>query len=60
MTGWGRIVTGMSAVDTPADEIGDLFSLDVQTGPLHELPSMSSEDCTSDTCTNTCVCGPPA
>jgi hypothetical protein len=41
--------------DTRADEIGDLFSLDVQAGPLHELPSMSSEDCTSDGCTGTCV-----
>lgn len=51
----------MSILDEArADEIGDLFSLDVRTGPLHELPAMSSEDCTSDTCTQSCVgCNPP-
>jgi hypothetical protein len=46
----------MSHVETPADVIADLFDLDAQVGPLHELPSgMASEDCTSDTCTQTCA-----
>jgi hypothetical protein len=56
VSAWSRIVTGMNALDeTHADEIGDLFSLDVQAGPLHELTGMESEDCTSDTCTGSCV-----
>jgi hypothetical protein len=45
----------MSAIATRADEIGDMFSLDVQVGPQHGLHGMSSEDCTSDTCTGSCV-----
>ncbi|MGH3278291.1 MAG: hypothetical protein ACRDNW_04045 [Trebonia sp.] len=45
----------MSAIAISADEVGDMFTLDVQAGPLHELPAMSSEDCTSDTCTRSCV-----
>lgn len=45
----------MSAIAISADQVGDMFSLDVQAGPLYELPAMSSEDCTSDTCTGSCV-----
>jgi hypothetical protein len=38
--------------ESSADVIVDLFDLDAQPGPLHELPvGVSSEDCTSDTCT---------
>ncbi|WP_424534402.1 FDLD family class I lanthipeptide [Sphaerisporangium viridialbum] len=53
----------MSHVESPADVIADLFDLfdlDAQVGPLHELPSgMDSEDCTSDTCTQSCMgCAP--
>lgn len=51
-----RIVLIMSPVETHADVIADLFDLDAQVGPLHELPNgMASEDCTSDTCTQTCA-----
>ncbi|SDG99792.1 hypothetical protein SAMN05421505_11059 [Sinosporangium album] len=55
----GRIVWLMSAVETPAAMVADLFDLDAQVGPVHELPvGMDSEDCTSDTCTQTCAgCG---
>jgi hypothetical protein len=46
----------MSAVETSSAVIADLFDLDAQVGPLHELPvGMASEDCTSDTCTQSCV-----
>lgn len=38
-----------------SDAIVNLFALDTQTGTLHELPqALDSEDCTSDTCTQTC------
>ncbi|MEV6153342.1 hypothetical protein AB0L53_23630 [Nonomuraea sp. NPDC052129] len=40
-------------------EVPDLFNLDFQVGPVHELPGpMLSGDCTNDTCTGTCLsCG---
>jgi hypothetical protein len=50
------IVMVMSHAGNPADVIADLFDLDVQVGPVHELPSgMDSADCTSDGCTATCA-----
>lgn len=56
MPRWRRIVWFMSVVEYSAAVIGDLFDLDAQVGPLHELPvGVSSEDCTSDTCTQSCV-----
>jgi len=46
----------MSVTESSATVIVDLFDLDAQVGPLHELPvGVSSEDCTSDTCTQSCV-----
>lgn len=55
----GRIVLLMSAVETPSAVIADLFDLDAQIGPVHQLPvDMDSADCTSDTCTQSCAgCG---
>jgi len=42
--------------ESSATAIADLFNLDAQVGPLHDLPiGVSSEDCTSDTCTQSCV-----
>lgn len=42
--------------ESPATALADLFNLDAQAGPLHDLPvGVSSEDCTSDTCTQSCV-----
>jgi hypothetical protein len=46
----------MNAVQSSAAAIADLFDLDAQAGPLHELPvGVSSENCTSDTCTQSCA-----
>jgi len=46
----------MSVTESSATVIVDLFDLDAQVGPLHELPAgVSSEDCTSDTCTQSCA-----
>lgn len=40
-------------------DVSGLFDLDLQIGPVHELPGpMLSGDCTNDTCTGTCLsCG---
>ena len=46
----------MNETASPATVIADLFDLDAQAGPVHDLPvGVSSEDCTSDTCTQSCV-----
>lgn len=46
----------MNATESSAAVIADLFDLDAEVGPLHELPAgVSSEDCTSDTCTASCA-----
>jgi hypothetical protein len=46
----------MNETGIPAAAIADLFDLDSQVGPLHDLPAgVSSEDCTSDGCTQSCV-----
>ncbi len=40
-------------------DVYELFDLDTVVSDVHDLPAgMDSEDCTSDTCTNSCVgCG---
>jgi hypothetical protein len=46
----------MNETESSAAVIADLFDLDAQAGPVHDLPvGVSSEDCTSDTCTQSCV-----
>ncbi|MDP9850436.1 FDLD family class I lanthipeptide [Streptosporangium lutulentum] len=46
-----------SRASTPTLEVSDLFDLNPQVGPVHELPAgMASGDCTNDTCTASCGC----
>lgn len=46
----------MNVDESSVAVIADLFDLDTQVGPLHDLGvGVSSEDCTSDGCTQSCV-----